>query len=141
VGDDDLAALYSLTTGFCYVSQYEGFGLPLLEAMACGAPTIYGDNSSMPELAGDAGLPADATDVGSIVERMRQLLSSDALRSELSQRGMKRAREFSWTRAAEATIAWYRTTIERARHPDSAAAGYGLSADRQPREVPSRAVA
>ncbi len=107
IEDGDLAALYSSAVGLVYASHYEGFGLPLLEAMGCGCPVIYGNNSSMPEVVGDAGLAADARDVTDIARQMRRLLDDEALVRELRSRAVTRAREFSWNRAAEETARAY----------------------------------
>jgi len=110
--DRDLPALYSGAAAFSYVSHYEGFGLPLLEAMGCGAATVFGDNSSMPEIVGDAGLPASATDVQEIKRRLRQLLEDDELRNRLSALSVVRSLDFSWERVAEETFACYEHFIE-----------------------------
>lgn len=100
VEDEDLSALYSDAKCFVYLSQYEGFGLPPLEAMACGTPVIAADNSSLPEVVGDAGLLVDANDVCGVADALHRIVSSDALRSELSAQGIARAREFDWDRCA-----------------------------------------
>ncbi len=111
VDDHDLTAIYSAATGFVYVSHYEGFGLPLLEAMHCGAPVIYGDNSSMPEIVGDAGLAADADDPRDIARQMHRLVASPKHRAELSERALRRAAEFRWQRTAEQTVQVYEAAI------------------------------
>jgi glycosyltransferase involved in cell wall biosynthesis len=100
VPDEELAALYAGCTAFCYPSLYEGFGLPVLEAMRAGAPVITSDVSSMPEVAADAALYVDPLDVGSIAAALERLLRSDELRGELSARGRERAASFSWERTA-----------------------------------------
>jgi len=107
IADEDLAAIYSAARGFVYASHYEGFGLPLLEAMYCGLPVIYGNNSSMPEIVGDAGLAADSHDIHDIAHQMRRLVCEDELVESLSRRALKRAQDFLWERAAALTLAAY----------------------------------
>jgi glycosyltransferase involved in cell wall biosynthesis len=104
VGDEELAALYSLATVFCYPSLYEGFGLPVLEAMQSGAPTITSSVSSLPEVGGDAVRYVDAHSVDDIAGGLRELLESPQRREELSQRGRERAAGYSWERAAGETL-------------------------------------
>ncbi|MEJ8847074.1 glycosyltransferase family 1 protein [Variovorax rhizosphaerae] len=100
VEDADLSALYSDAVCFVYLSRYEGFGLPPLEAMACGTPVICSDNSSLPEVVGQAGLLFNADDVEGVAGAMHRLLRSPGLRQELAQAGFARARTFSWERCA-----------------------------------------
>ena len=100
VDDADLSALYSDAQCFVYLSRYEGFGLPPLEAMACGTPVICANNSSLPEVVGDAGLLIDTDDLQGVVDAIGRVAQSEALRSELSQRGLARAGQFSWDRCA-----------------------------------------
>lgn len=114
VNDEDLSALFTAALGFCYVSHYEGFGLPLLEAMRCGLPVIYGDNSSMIEIAAGAGLPADAADPDSIFLQMEKLLNDADLRAELSAKSFRRALDFSWEKAARETFELYQSVAENA---------------------------
>jgi glycosyltransferase involved in cell wall biosynthesis len=115
VEERDLAALYSAAVGLVYVSHYEGFGLPLVEAMGCGCPVIYGNNSAMPEVVGDAGLPADARDVADIARQMRRLLDDPALARDLRARAVVRAQAFSWARAAEETAGVYELALAASR--------------------------
>ena len=107
IDDADLAAVYSEARGFIYASHYEGFGLPLLEAMFCGVPVIYGNNSSMPEIVGDAGLAADSRDVRDITRQMRRLVCDDELAESLGCLALERATSFSWDRTAAQTLAAY----------------------------------
>ena len=107
VAEADLPVLYSHALALCYVSFYEGFGLPPLEAMACGATVIYGGNSSMPEVIGDAGLPADPGDAGDIKTQMKILLQDEKMRVLLSEKALMRARQFSWMKAARETLRVY----------------------------------
>jgi alpha-1,3-rhamnosyl/mannosyltransferase len=110
VSDAALAELYRRCAVFCYPSLGEGFGLPVLEAMAAGAAVLTSNLSSLPEVAGDAVEYADPSDVASIAAGLERLLDSPARRAELSQRASARGREFSWARFAERTLA----TLERA---------------------------
>jgi glycosyltransferase involved in cell wall biosynthesis len=103
VAGEDLPALYSGATLFCYVSLYEGFGLPPLEAMACGTATITSNRSSLPEVVGDAALQTDPYSVCEIASAMRRLLSDSPLRAEYECRGLERAALFSWERTARMT--------------------------------------
>jgi glycosyltransferase involved in cell wall biosynthesis len=112
VDDQDLPALYSEALGFCYLSHYEGFGLPLLEALNCGTPVIYGDNSSLPEVAGDAGLPVDASDTKAIAHRMAALFYDETLRHSLGRAALKQAARFSRRRMARETLNVYFNTIQ-----------------------------
>ena len=92
---------------FLYPSLYEGFGLPLLEAMACGTPVVTSDVSSLPEVVGDAALLIDPLDVDGLAGTIRRLWDDEALRSDLRARGLARAREFSWERTARLTLEAY----------------------------------
>jgi glycosyltransferase involved in cell wall biosynthesis len=107
VAAEDLAALYSLATVFAYPSLWEGFGLPVLEAMACGTPVLTSDVSSLPEVAGDAALLVPPTDVEAIADGLTRLLGDAALRSDLAARGLRRVAAFSWERCARETLAVY----------------------------------
>jgi len=104
VPDEDLGALYSAASVFVYPSFFEGFGLPPLEAMQCGTPVITGDRTSLPEVVGDAGVMVDPYDVTAIANAIERLLMDDTLRADLSQRGIERAKTFSWEKAARATL-------------------------------------
>jgi glycosyltransferase involved in cell wall biosynthesis len=104
VSDAALAELYRRCAVFCYPSLAEGFGLPVLEAMAAGAAVLTSNASSLPEVGGGAVEYVDAGDVGSIAAGLRRLLESPARRAELGARALERAREFSWARFAERTL-------------------------------------
>ncbi len=108
VPEADLPALYSAATVFVFPSLYEGFGLPVLEAMACGAPVICSNTSSLPEVAGDAALLVDPLDVRALADALRRTLADDDLRTDLRRRGLAQAARFNWTQTAAATLALYR---------------------------------
>jgi glycosyltransferase involved in cell wall biosynthesis len=105
VADDELPGLYRGADLFAYPSLYEGFGLPVLEAMSCGTPTLTSNVSSLPEVAGDAAVYVDPTDVQAIRDGLTRALSDTDLRTMLRDRGIQRAKQFSWSRAATETIA------------------------------------
>ncbi len=104
--DEDLPALYAGATVFVYPSLYEGFGLPVAEAMACGAPVVCSHASSLPEVAGDAALYFDPRDVGALAETLRRVLSDAALRADLRARGFAQVKQFSWDKAARELHSW-----------------------------------
>jgi len=103
----DLPALYSGALCFVYPSYFEGFGLPPLEAMKCGAPVIVGDRTSLPEVVGDAGLTVDPFDVDAITGAIKRLMDDLDLRKNLSVKGQERASAFSWHDTARKTLAIY----------------------------------
>ncbi len=107
VPDEDLPALYSATDLFVFPSLYEGFGLPVLEALACGAPVVTSNTSSLPEVAGEAALLVDPNSVEALARGMRDVLDSRTLRDDLRARGPKQAAKFSWEKAARETLTIY----------------------------------
>jgi glycosyltransferase involved in cell wall biosynthesis len=111
VEGEDIAALYSLATVFAYPSLWEGFGLPVLEAMACGTPVLTSDISSLPEVAGDAAVLVPPTDVEAIADGLLRLLGDAALRADLAERGRRQAASFSWERCASETLAVYNSVV------------------------------
>jgi alpha-1,3-rhamnosyl/mannosyltransferase len=100
ISDDELAELYATCAVFLFPSLYEGFGLPLLEAMSTGAPAVTSGVSSLPEVGGDAVVYVDPTNVDAIRDGLAKLLTDDAERAELSERARRRSAEFSWDRTA-----------------------------------------
>lgn len=109
VSEQDLPALYSMARVFVFPSLYEGFGFPVLEAMACGSPVITSGVSSLPEVAGGAAVIIDPEDVGAITEAMDRVLASKDLSADLREKGLKRSRSFTWKEAAEKTLGVYRS--------------------------------
>lgn len=103
VSDEDLPALYSGAVAFVYPSLYEGFGLPPAEAMACGTPVITSNGTSLPEVVGDAAVLVNAESVTSIAEAILRVVRNQKLRSEMSCRGIQRAKRFTWDNAAAQT--------------------------------------
>lgn len=110
---DDLAALYSDAICFVYPSLYEGFGLPPLEAMACGTPVVTSSTSALPEVVGDAALTVDPRDIASLATAMRRLLGDPVLRARLRHDGLARAASFSWTETARRTGQVYAEVLAR----------------------------
>jgi len=107
VPEADLPALYSLARLFVFPSLYEGFGLPPLEAMACGTPVVCARTSSLPEVAGDAALLVDPLDADGLATAMQQALGDEELRARLVERGLRRAARFTWRAAAQQLLAIY----------------------------------
>ncbi len=111
VPDADLPDLYRGARVFVYPSFYEGFGLPVLEAMACGTPVITSNVSALPEVAGDAALLVDPNEPEAIAGALGRILDDEGLAHDLRQRGIRQAAHFSWDRAAKETLSVYRTCI------------------------------
>jgi len=111
VPDDEQALWYSSATVFAYPSLYEGFGLPLLEAMACGTPVVASRSSSLPEVVGDAGVLVDPNDSEGLSQALSQLLEDDGRRRSLAAAGEARAKTFSWRRMATETLQVYRDVL------------------------------
>lgn len=107
VAEADLPALYCLAAAFAFPSWYEGFGLPVLEAMACGTPVVAADNSSLPEVVGEAGLLVDAGDPDALSEALGRLLGDEALQGRLSRAGLDQAQRFTWEEAAQQLLHVY----------------------------------
>jgi len=113
VADADLPALYSAAAVFAYPSLYEGFGLPVLEAMACEAPVIASNRPSLPEVTGDAGLQVDPLEVDGWTAGMERLLTDTALRVDLIAKGKAQAGHFTWEKAAEQLLATYERLLKK----------------------------
>ncbi len=110
---DRLVAFYRLARAFVFPSLYEGFGLPPLEAMACGTPVVTSNVSSLPEVAGGAALLVDPYDPASIADGICRAVSDETLRQQLTGRGLARAREFSWTESVSAVHRIYMEVLEQ----------------------------
>jgi glycosyltransferase involved in cell wall biosynthesis len=107
VADEDLPVLYSLAEMFVFPSLYEGFGIPVLEAMACGTPVVTSNNSSLPEAAGSAALMVEATDSTELAEAIAKILNDADLRRRMIAAGYDQARRFTWQRSAQALLEAY----------------------------------
>jgi glycosyltransferase involved in cell wall biosynthesis len=110
---DTLAAFYRLARAFVFPSLYEGFGLPPLEAMACGTPVVTSNVSSLPEVAGGAAVLVDPYDAQSIADGITRAVTDDVLRAHLIERGAARARDFSWSQSVAAIHGIYMDVLER----------------------------
>lgn len=113
VPEQDLVGLYSGAICFVYPSYFEGFGLPVVEAMQCGVPVITGNRTSLPEVVGDAGLLFDPFDTEALVNALTQVISDPACRAKLSAKGLERAKNFNWKTTAELTLGAYRKAAKR----------------------------
>jgi glycosyltransferase involved in cell wall biosynthesis len=111
IPDADLPAFYSAAGCFVYPSLFEGFGLPLLEAMACGTPVVTSDRTALPELVGDAGLLIDPESVDALAAAIARVLGDGALARELGARGLERSRRYSWGETARRTFAVYQDAV------------------------------
>src|SRR5690606_8750199 len=112
VPDADLPSLYVGARCHVHPAFYEGFGLPPLEAMACGTPTIVSNTSSLPEVGGDAAITAAPNDWEELAVAMHRLLTDDELHTDLCEKGLRRASIFSWKRAAAETLAVYKQVVK-----------------------------
>ncbi|MGE3270865.1 MAG: glycosyltransferase family 4 protein [Chloroflexota bacterium] len=108
IPDEELATLYSAAETFAFPSHYEGFGLPVLEAMACGVPVVASRASSLPEVVGDAGMQVDPDDTERLASALELLALNPEMRSDFSARGLERAATFSWDAAAQVMLDVYR---------------------------------
>jgi glycosyltransferase involved in cell wall biosynthesis len=107
VADEDLPALYSLADIFAYPSHYEGFGIPVIEAMACGVPVVCANNSCLPEVAGQSAVQITATDTAALAEALSRLATDPALREQAIHEGFRQAQKFNWPAAAERLLKVY----------------------------------
>jgi glycosyltransferase involved in cell wall biosynthesis len=112
VANEDLVLWYNAATVFAYPSLYEGFGMPILEAQACGTPVMTSNVPPLPEAAGDAALFSDPYDVEALATNMNRLLTEKSLRFELRERGLAHASEFTWMRTAQETAHVYRRATQ-----------------------------
>jgi glycosyltransferase involved in cell wall biosynthesis len=115
VEEEDKPAVYSGASLFVFPSLYEGFGLPPLEAMSCGAPVICSNRTSLPEVVGDAAISVDPDDVHAMAEAMHNVLTDSTLRNSLRARSIQRAAQFSWRKAAKETVAVYEEALARSK--------------------------
>lgn len=115
VAEEDLPALYSGADLFVFPSLYEGFGLPVLEAMACGTPVVTSCVSSLPEVGGDAAIYVDPLNVEGMAAEIQSLLNDSARRATLRDKGLQRAQQFSWERVAQETLKVYETVHRQRR--------------------------
>ncbi len=113
VDDEDLPLWYGAADVFAYPARYEGFGLPVLEAMACGTPVVTSNVSSLPEVAGDAGLLVSPDDPAALAGAIRGVIANHSLATDLSRRGRQRASLFSWSATAQLTVGAYRAALGR----------------------------
>lgn len=107
LSEEDLIRFYNAADLFVFPSLYEGFGMPPLEAMACGTPVVCSNATSLPEVVGDAAILIDPYDTEAMTEAMYEVLSDDSLQEELRHKGLERASQFTWERAAKETVAVY----------------------------------
>jgi glycosyltransferase involved in cell wall biosynthesis len=117
VAEKDLPALYSGATCFVYPSFFEGFGLPILEAMQCGAPVLGGNRTSIPEVVGNAGLLFDPFNTNSLVQALTRVLDDPEYRTALRTQGLERAKEFDWKQTARMTLqAYQKAAVSKYEH-------------------------
>ena len=116
VSEELLLSLYRCASALVYPSLYEGFGLPILEAMACGTPVIASRAASIPEVAGDAGILLDPTDVDAWTDAIVNVVNDDDRRAQMRSKGLARASEFTWARTARMTLDAYRTVARVHAH-------------------------
>jgi glycosyltransferase involved in cell wall biosynthesis len=107
VQDEDLPALYSLADIFAYPSHYEGFGIPVIEAMACGTPVVCADNSCLPEVAGQSALQINAADIPGLADALQQLAADQTLRQRAIEEGLRQVQKFTWPAAAKRLLDVY----------------------------------
>ena len=111
ISTGDLVMIYNLATVFAMPSLYEGFGLPILEAMSCGCPVVTTKEGSIPEIAGNAAFYVDAYDINSISNGIKKMLTDDTLGYGLSKKGILQAKKFSWKKTAKETFSMYEKIV------------------------------
>lgn len=107
ISSDDLVKIYNLAIVYCQPSFYEGFGLPILEAMSCGCPVVSSNTSSMPEVAGDAAIYFDPTSTGEMKEKLLEVVNNEKLQKDLRVKGLVNSKKFSWLKTAAQTLETY----------------------------------
>ena len=112
VPNEDLAIIYNLATVYCQPSFYEGFGLPVLEAMACGTPVVTSKKSSLPEIAGEAAILVDPYDINDIANGLTAAMENGSLREDLIRKGPEQAKKFSWEKTANETYKIYQRIVQ-----------------------------
>jgi glycosyltransferase involved in cell wall biosynthesis len=127
VREEDMPALYNASAAVAYLSLYEGFGLPILEAMACGVPVVASDRSSIPEAAGDAAILVDPEDSHAVASALHRVITDAQLRQELVSAGVERARQFTWNETALKTLAVYIHAMNQKHAPEAPKLGAALS--------------
>ena len=115
--DEDMVALINLATAFVFPSQHEGFGLPPLEAMSCGIPTIAADTSSLPEVLGNPDALFDPHNTSDMAAKMLRVLTDDAFRADLGRRGLEQAKTFSWDESAKRALAAFESVVAKPARP------------------------
>jgi glycosyltransferase involved in cell wall biosynthesis len=111
IPEGDLAVIYNMADFFVYPSFFEGFGMPVLEAMSCGCPVICSNASSLPEVVGDAGLTFNPNDGDGLESAMKDMAGNAVLRQDLRNKGLERAKMFSWEKCARETLEVYKTVV------------------------------
>lgn len=112
ISDIELAKVYNLSSLFMFPSFYEGFGLPVLEAMACGTPVICSDSSSLPEVGGDAVIYCDPYEIENIKEKIEFVLKDNKLREKMIKKGLERAKMFSWQKSADEHMKVFKDVLD-----------------------------
>lgn len=113
VSDKDLVAIYNLATVYCQPSFYEGFGLPVLEAMACGCPVVAGRTQALVEVAGDGAIFVDPKDYNEIAKGLQQLISNSQKRNKLIKKGLEHVKKFNWLKVAGETVKIYKNVAQK----------------------------
>jgi glycosyltransferase involved in cell wall biosynthesis len=113
ISEEQLSPLYNNADSFVFPSLYEGFGLPPLEAMACGTPVLASHSASLPEVCGGAALYCDPYNIDEVTNKLIQMLTDKSLREDLRQKGLERARSFTWGKAAQQLITIFEEVIDR----------------------------